>query len=201
MRHRRLSKKLDRTSAERIALLRSLVKSLFIYESITTTTRKAKEARRLAEKLITLAKVDTVASRRRVYSVLQDRTITTNLFKDIAVRFKERPGGYTRIIHYSNRLGDGARLAILELVERKVKQPPKLKKKELSQERPQEEIGSKEEPKKPKEEIIKEEKKVIEKPHIPKEEPHKKDILKEEKPKKTGIVGNLRKFFRRKTIG
>ncbi|MDD5747074.1 MAG: 50S ribosomal protein L17, partial [Candidatus Omnitrophica bacterium] len=99
MRHRKDNKRLSRQSAHRKATLRNQVKALFLRESITTTLVIAKQSRRLAEKLITMAKEDTVASRRNVFAIIGDRDLVKLLFTDIAKRMAGRKGGYTRIIH------------------------------------------------------------------------------------------------------
>jgi large subunit ribosomal protein L17 len=104
-------------SAHRKALHRSMVTSLFRYERIKTTKAKALEIRRSAEKLITRAKVDSVHNRRIVSSRLFDEGIVAKLFTDIAVRMKERAGGYTRILKLGQRYGDAAEVVILELVD------------------------------------------------------------------------------------
>ena len=98
-----------------------MVRNLFIFETITTTLAKAKEARRLAEKTITLTKEDSLTNKRAVYRILKDHKLTALAFKEIGPRFKERAGGYTRIVHLDTRAGDGAKRAILSLVELKPK--------------------------------------------------------------------------------
>ncbi|MBI2095610.1 MAG: 50S ribosomal protein L17 [Candidatus Omnitrophica bacterium] len=128
MRHnRRTRERLGRTHSERKALVENLVSSLLRHQEIKTTLQKAKAARSLAERLITLGKKDTLAARRRVFSYLQDHTLTSKVFKEVAPRFKDRVGGYTRILHLQRRKGDGADLALLELTEKEiiVKEPPK----------------------------------------------------------------------------
>jgi large subunit ribosomal protein L17 len=107
-------------AASRKALHRSMVTSLFRYERIRTTKAKALEIRRSAEKLITRAKVDSVHNRRLVSARLYDEGIVAKLFTNIALRMKERPGGYTRIIKLGERLGDAAEVVILELVDYKL---------------------------------------------------------------------------------
>jgi len=124
VRHAVRSRRLGRSRSERAALVRSLAQALFRYERIQTTLPKAKEAQRAAEKLVTQAKRGTLAARRRVEAWLQDPVIVKVLFTEIAPRFAKRPGGYTRIIHAGIRHGDGAPMAVLELVERKP-EPPK----------------------------------------------------------------------------
>ena len=103
---------------QRVALLRSLARSLVLQEGITTTDAKAKELRRVAEPLITLAKVDAVANRRLAFNRLRDKEAVSTLFNTVAPRFKQRPGGYLRILKCGFRAGDSAPMAIVELVER-----------------------------------------------------------------------------------
>jgi len=129
MRHRKDNKRLSRQSAHRKATLRNQVKALFLQEAITTTLVVAKQSRRLAEKLITMAKEDTVAARRRVYAILGERDLVKLLFGDIAKRVASRNGGYTRIIHAGKRHGDNAAMAILELTDRKEKEKKEPKEK------------------------------------------------------------------------
>ncbi len=129
MRHRLGFNALSRTHSERKALKRNLVTSLFRYERIETTKAKAKEAQRLAEKLITRAKVDSVHNRRQVARVLFDEDMVTKLFTEISPMFVSRPGGYTRILKVGYRNGDAAEMVLLELVE-KTKKPEKKAKKD-----------------------------------------------------------------------
>jgi len=128
MRHRVKGRKLRRTTAHREALLRNLVTSFFEKERIQTTLAKAKEARPLAEKMITLAKKDTLHTRRRALAVLTKESAVTKLFADIAPRFSERPGGYTRIVKTGLRFGDGSAMALLELLGSEYKKKEKKKK-------------------------------------------------------------------------
>ena len=120
MKHRRGFNPLERMSAHRKALHRSMVTSLFRHERIRTTKAKALEIRRSAEKLITRAKVDSVHNRRIVSSRLYDEGMVAKLFTDIAPRMKERPGGYTRILKLGFRAGDAAEVVVLELVDYKL---------------------------------------------------------------------------------
>ena len=120
MRHRKRHSKLSMKTSHRKAMLRSMVKSLLKYQSIQTIHARAKEARRLAEHLITLTKRDCVASRRAAFSVLTDRDLVTKLFKEIAPLFKSRNSGFTRIIPLGFRRGDGADMVILEFTEKNV---------------------------------------------------------------------------------
>jgi large subunit ribosomal protein L17 len=120
MKHRRGFNPLERMAAHRKALHRNMVTSLFRYERIRTTKAKALAIRRSAEKLITRAKVDSVHNRRIVSSRLFDEGIVAKLFTNIALRMKERPGGYTRIIKLGKRAGDASEVVILELVDYKL---------------------------------------------------------------------------------
>lgn len=131
MRHRVAGRHLNRTSSHRLAMRRNLVSSLFEHETVSTTIQKAKEVQGFAEKLITLAKQGTLASRRRAIALLNNRaiyaeqegknvktgTVIGKLFSEIAPRYLDRPGGYTRIIRLSKRrLGDNGQLVLLQLV-------------------------------------------------------------------------------------
>lgn len=120
MRHLKRGRKLSRTSSHRQAMYRNMVAALFRNGRIITTPAKAKEARPFAEKLITIAKRGTndLAARRRAIQLLHDTALVRSLFEDLAVRYKDRQGGYTRILHMARtRVGDGARQVLFELVE------------------------------------------------------------------------------------
>ncbi len=130
MRHLKHGRKLNRTTSHRAATLRSLACSLIEHEAITTTVPKAKEARRFVERLITTARKGTLAARRRVASRLGDEVAAKKLVEDVAPRFAERPGGYTRVVKLAKRrIGDATQLARLELVEKREKEKKKKKKK------------------------------------------------------------------------
>ncbi|PIS29630.1 50S ribosomal protein L17 [Candidatus Saganbacteria bacterium CG08_land_8_20_14_0_20_45_16] len=116
MRHRRGNKKLARPADQRLALLRSIVRSLFIHDKITVTLTRAKEARRLAEKVIAITKKNTLTARRQVEAVFGEKAIVTKIFKTFPERFEGRAGGYTRISKVGFRKGDAASLAVLELL-------------------------------------------------------------------------------------
>lgn len=116
MRHRKASKKLGRTSAHRKAMLRSLATSLFLHERVKTTLAKAKELRRVADRLITLAKRGDLLARRLAAPMLHDPQALKRLFATIGPRFRDRSGGYTRIYRLESRKGDNASMAFLELV-------------------------------------------------------------------------------------
>lgn len=122
MRHRNSGRALSRTSSHRAALMRNMSKSLIEHEQIRTTVPKAKELRRVVEPLITLAKTDSVANRRLAFSRLRDDATVAKLFTDLGPRFKERPGGYLRILKAGYRPGDNAPVAIVQLVEEKEKE-------------------------------------------------------------------------------
>lgn len=117
MRHRKKGRALSRTSSHRKAMLRNMATSLLVHERIETTEAKAKELRPVVEKLITLGRVDDVHSRRQARRMIEDRSALQKLFDDIGPRFKERPGGYTRILKLGSRKGDGADVAIIELTD------------------------------------------------------------------------------------
>jgi len=119
MRHRNYGGKLGRTSAHRKALLRNLVTALFDHERIETTDAKARELKRVADKMITLGKRGDLHARRQALSVIQSREVTSKVFSDLAERFRTRPGGYTRVLKTRTRPGDDAPLSIVELVESK----------------------------------------------------------------------------------
>jgi large subunit ribosomal protein L17 len=116
MRHRSKGRQLSRTSTHRAATLRNLATSLFRHERIETTTAKAKELRPYAERLITLARKGDLHARRLAGRKIQDRVVLGKLFDEIAPRYAERPGGYTRILKLGNRKGDAAEMSLIELV-------------------------------------------------------------------------------------
>jgi large subunit ribosomal protein L17 len=118
MRHRQSGRQLNRNSSHRKAMFRNMATSLFDHEIIKTTLPKAKELRRVAEPLITIAKEDSVSKRRLVFDRLRDRGMVTKLFNILGPRYKERPGGYLRILKCGFRPGDNAPMAIVELVDR-----------------------------------------------------------------------------------
>jgi len=117
MRHGMRHRKLGRTSAHRKAMFRNQLTALFTHERIVTTLAKAKELRPLAERMVTLAGTGTLPARRQVLTMVSDKDVVRRLFDDIAPRFVERPGGYTRIMRLGRRRGDGAELAIIEFVD------------------------------------------------------------------------------------
>ena len=118
MRHMKSGRKFSRTSAHREAMFRNMAASLFKHQLIRTTLPKAKELRRVAEPLITVAKIDSVANRRLAFARLRDKEAVGKLFVELGPRFKERPGGYLRILKCGFRPGDNAPMAYVELVDR-----------------------------------------------------------------------------------
>jgi len=120
MRHRQSGRKLNRDSSSRKAMFRNMAASLLRHELIKTTLPKAKELRRVAEPLITMAKSDSVANRRLAFDRLRDREVVTKLFNELGPRYESRPGGYLRILKCGFRAGDNAPMAYVELVDRAV---------------------------------------------------------------------------------
>ncbi|WNH51032.1 50S ribosomal protein L17 [Stenotrophomonas oahuensis] len=118
MRHQKSGRKFNRTSAHREAMFKNMAASLFKHELIKTTLPKAKELRRVAEPLITLAKVDSVANRRLAFARLRDNEAVGNLFTILGPRYATRPGGYLRLLKCGFRAGDNAPMAYVELVDR-----------------------------------------------------------------------------------
>lgn len=117
MRHGKKNNHLGRTTSHRKAMLANMASSLIKHKRISTTLAKAKVLRGYVEPLITKSKTDTTHSRRIVFSYLQDKEVVTELFRDVAAKVANRPGGYTRIIKLNNRLGDNAEMALIELVD------------------------------------------------------------------------------------
>ena len=120
MRHRKSGTKLNRNSSHRQAMFRNMATSLFAHELIKTTLPKAKALRRVAEPLITLAKEDSVANRRLAFARLRDKSVVNKLFEDLGPRFKQRPGGYMRVLKAGFRKNDNAPLAIVQLVDQPI---------------------------------------------------------------------------------
>ena len=118
MRHRKKGRQLGRQTKHRWALFRSLVTSLLDHERIETTEAKAKEVRGFTDRMITLGKEGTLPARRHALGFLRSKAVVSKLFSDVAARFKDRPGGYTRIIKTRRRIGDAAELVAIELVSR-----------------------------------------------------------------------------------
>jgi large subunit ribosomal protein L17 len=177
MRHRKHKFQISRFSSLRLSTIKSLVRATLIHQKIITTRIKAKATRSLLDKLISLGKDDSLASRRKAFSILLNHRLVKKLFTEIAPRFKTRPGGYSRIINLDFRRGDNANLVILELTEQKIKEVQKKLKKEAP---PQQE-------------------KTIEEKLEPEEKsPFKKETSKAKKlepPKK--FLGGLRRFFKK----
>lgn len=212
MRHHKGNRKLGMMTSHRKAFLRNMARNIIKFERIETTSRRAKEARRLVERLITLSKTDSVFSRRRAYDVLSDRDLVMKLFKDIAPLFASRNSGFTRIIPIGFRRGDGAQMVILELTERKIieKLPKKKKAKAKAGEASEVKGKGKAEgaapeaaPKEEKKEVKKEEPKIK---AIPKskptleEEKHREKAKSEDKKAAShpNFMKNLRGLFRKR---
>ena len=118
MRHRRRGGKLGRTSAHRLALVRNLVTALLEHERIETTHPKARELRRVADRMITLGKRGSLHARRRALRVIRSPEVAAKVFGDLAERFRDRPGGYTRVVKLRDRVGDAAPISLVELLDR-----------------------------------------------------------------------------------
>ena len=118
MKHNIKNKKLNKTSSHRKAMFMNLSNALIKHEQISTTLPKAKELRRFVEKIITLGKKNTLESRRKALSILQDSNMTKKIFDVLAKRYQDRNGGYTRIIKLGNRFGDNASVAVIEFIDR-----------------------------------------------------------------------------------
>jgi len=192
MRHRTRTKRLSRNTSARKALLRSLARNLITHQRIKTSLVKAKEARKLVEKLITLGKENTLDARRKAYKVLSERDKVKQLFTEIAPLFKNRAGGYTRIIRAYPRRGDGAEMVLLELTERPVRE------KEIKKTKKGKIEGKKEEPGTVKKEP---ETKVAPPPaHEKKAKEPRKEEKSAKKSQKKGFFKNLRQYFNRKSI-
>ncbi len=184
MRHQ-VSKRLGRHLSLRKATLRDIAKATLVHERICTTKAKAREARKLVDRLITLGKKGTLSAKRRAFSILCDHMIVSNLFEKTAPRFKSRIGGYTRIIPLALRRGDGAFLVFLELTEKAVIVAPEPKTKEETKAQL-----------KAKEALSKKEVKSQEVKTEEKEIPRKDETPKRISPK---VLGGLQKIFRKKT--
>lgn len=193
MRHNRRTVRLGRNFSERRAMLENMVSSLLSHQEIQTTLQKAKEARRLADRVISLGKRDSLAARRQVFSYLQDHQLTSKVFKEVAPRFKNRNGGYTRILHLSRRKGDGAQMVLLELTEKEIKAKDtkaKSKKDAKGAHAGHDHKHGKHETHEGAE------------PKVEKEQSFPKHAEKKDKPKpKTGFFKNLGKFFKNKGGG
>lgn len=124
MRHAKAGRRLGRTTSHRTAMFRNMVTSLLQHERVTTTDAKAKELRSIAEKMITLGKRGDLHAVRLAAAYIRDKKVVTKLFETIAPRFKERNGGYTRIVKLGQRLGDNAQVSVIELVEEQLEKAP-----------------------------------------------------------------------------
>lgn len=208
MRHRKLSRKIGRTTSGKKALLRGLVSNLLINERIKTTYVKAKEASSLADRIIRLGKINTPTSKKTAISILGSKVLINKLFNDIAPRFAARHGGYTRVLLVAPRKGDGAKMALLELTERKAAEKAEAKKakkerKETKKALPKEVVGKKEKPA-PEEEkhpsaiqpkaVTKQTKEKLE------EEKEKEHAKSKEERLRKGFFKGLRHYFRRKSF-
>lgn len=208
MRHRKRRTRLSMMGARRDATLKNMVKSLFKHQRIETTLARAKEARRIAEPLITLSKTDTVAARQKAFAVLTDRDLVAKLFKEIAPLFKSRTSGFTRIITVGFRRGDGATMAILELTDRTIiEKKPKKEKKAKAEAAARAEEPSKaaqaefrEEHKTPVQKAEKkDEPKHKHKPTLDEEKKHEKARSEEKKiSEQKGFMKNIRGLFRKR---
>lgn len=191
MRHAIAGNKLNRKTSHRKATVRDLAKATLLHQRIKTTTAKAKEARKLVDKLITLGKKGTLADRRNAFAILCDHKLVSELFKNIAGRFQERNGGYTRIILLGNRRGDNAEMALLELTERVVVEKKTSVKKSAAKKKSEVEDA----------EVVAETKPGIK--EKVKDLKTKKDTGKKADQGKSGknIVGGIKNIFKRKTGG
>jgi large subunit ribosomal protein L17 len=197
MRHQKSGRKLNRNSSHRQAMFRNMAVSLFQHEQIRTTLAKAKELRRIAEPLITMAKKPTLANHRLAFSRLRDRKIVVKLFSDLGVHFKDRPGGYLRILKCGFRPGDNAPMAIVQLVDRLPQaegtgQPAAKTAKESrpAGKKPAKKAKAKKEAKKDKAKAEAEEKKVAKKKAVPKK---KAAAKKKAAPKKKAAAATKKK--------
>lgn len=191
MRHGIAGNRLGRNSSLRQATVRDLAKAVLIRQRIRTTEAKAKEARKLVDKLITLGKKGTLAHKRRAFSILCDHQLVSELFDKIAVRFSKRAGGYTRIIKFAvTRRGDNAKMVFLELTEREqvpLSSPKKKVKKAVVKEQTVEDAD-----------VVEEEKTAIPTDAVPKTKVKKVD-KKTDKKAPSQWKGGLQKMFRRKS--
>lgn len=185
MRHGDRVKKLGRKKEHRHALLRNLCRALFIHEKIRTTLPKAKQTQRLAERLITFAKRNDLAAKRLIYRSLPDHKLVQILCSEIGPKYNERQGGYTRIYRLGPRLGDGAEMAILELVEQSDTTTITLRRKLIERRKLADETIKKEKKKKPKpEKKVKKEKTTTKTSKLVKKKKTKKEVKKAKKARK-----------------
>jgi len=127
MRHGKSGKKLGRTTSHRIAMLRNMVTSFLKYEKIRTTDVKAKELKKVAEKMVTLGKRGDLHARRQALAFVRDKDVVSKLFDELSVRYRDWNGGYTRIIKIGHRNGDNAPMAIIEFIREAIQEEPKRK--------------------------------------------------------------------------
>jgi large subunit ribosomal protein L17 len=184
MRHRARARKLGRTSAHRLAMYRNMVTSLLEHERIETTDAKAKEVRRLADRMITLGKRGDLHARRRALRVIRRREVAAKVFDELADRYRDRPGGYTRLLKLRRRLGDAALLSVVELVSEPA--PEKATKRGRAGERPQAEAGGRKAAKKARAAKAPAAKKAAAKKTGAKKTPSKKTPAKKTASKKAG---------------
>jgi len=190
MRHQKVRTRLSRNSTLRQATMRDLAKSVLIRQRICTTKPKAKEARKLVDRLITLGKSGTLSAKRRAFAVLCDHDLVSRLFNTIAGRFNSRQGGYTRVIPLGHRRGDNAQLAYLELTEKD--------KVIISKKKTEAQSKSQTKTKQPQDGTEKK-KTTSPKTETPPAAHSKKDVVIQEKPKSSPkIFGNIKKMFTKK---
>ncbi|MFH1791919.1 MAG: 50S ribosomal protein L17 [Candidatus Omnitrophota bacterium] len=196
MRHRKKRSRLNRSDTHRKAALNKIAGALFVHQAVMTTKAKAREARRVAERLITIAKANDLTARRRVFSFLRDDAIVRRLFSDIMPLFSSRIGGYTRIVPVAFRRGDGAEMVLLELTEKMKEEEKKPKKAKARAKAEKPDVPQVDE--KP----VEVHKSVQEMPADEKEEKTveegRKDRAKKED-KRVERKGFFKKFFRRRT--
>jgi large subunit ribosomal protein L17 len=181
MRHKKLNKRFDRVRSARLALIRDLAIATLKFESINTTKVKAKEARRLVERLISLGKEGSLKSKRLAYRQLCNHSLVSLLFNDIALRFKNRSGGYTRVYSLLERRGDGSEQVILELSEKKKKEKIRKIKPEKKEAGKEEKVPPTTEEKTAKEEVLEEKEASSKKVAIEGDKKAKAEIEKKEK--------------------
>jgi len=127
MRHGKSGKKLGRTSSHRLAMMRNMVTSFLKYEKIKTTDVKAKELKKVAEKMVTLGKRGDLHARRQVAAFVRDKEVVAKLFDELSVRYRDCQGGYTRIVKMGHRVGDSAPMSIVEFISETAQEPSKVK--------------------------------------------------------------------------
>jgi large subunit ribosomal protein L17 len=197
MRHLKRKSKLGKPADQRKALIRSLLIALFKEEKIITTYKRAKEVSRWADKLITMGKRNSLSAKRLSFRLLQDHKLVKKLFDEIAPRFKDINGGYTRVIKYKNRKGDNALLSVLEFT--KIKEEifeEKKKLRLLRRKKKEEKLKEDTQPvEEKKEEKIKEKEKEVKEKKFEKKE---KKRRKQPKEREKGFLPGLKKFFRKK---